>query len=78
MLTHYNTNLDAYVIQWTNAMAPAAKLPIGTFQAWIFANGTVGYVYRDLYGIEQALGSSAVAGECEARHWLLRCVRDNR
>lgn len=62
MLTHHDTKLGAYVIQWTNVMTPAAKLPIGTFQAWLFANGTVGYVYRDLYGIEHALGSSAVAG----------------
>lgn len=63
VLTHHDTKLDAYVIQWTNAMSPASKLPIGTFQAWLFPNGTVGYVYRDLYGSEQALGSSAAVGE---------------
>lgn len=67
VLTHHDTKHGAYVIQWTNVMTPASKLPIGTFQAWLFANGTVGYVYRDLYGTEQALGSSAVVGEWRRR-----------
>ena len=63
VLTRHDTALGAFVIQWTNAMTPASKLPVGTFQAYLFPNGTVGYVYRDLYGTEQALGSSAVVGE---------------
>lgn len=63
VLTHHDTKRGAFVVQWTNVMAPASQLPIGTFQAWLFPNGALGYVYRDLYSTEQALGSSAVVGE---------------
>lgn len=62
MLTRHDVKLGAYVIQWSNVMTPASRLPVGTFQLYLFPNGTVGYVYRDLYGTEQALGTSAVAG----------------
>jgi hypothetical protein len=44
-------------------MSPSSALPLGTFQALLFANGTAGFVYRDLYGTEQALGAGAVVGE---------------
>jgi len=63
VLTRHDAGLGTFVIQWTNVMAPSSKLPLGTFQAYLFPNGTVGYVYRDLYGTDQALGSSAVVGE---------------
>lgn len=77
VLTRHDEALDAFVIQWSNMMAPAGKLPLGTFQAYLFPNGTVGYVYRDLYGTEQALGSSAVIGEATVSgrigFWLGGC-----
>lgn len=63
MLTHHDAALGAFIIQWTNVVFANSPLLLGTFQAYLFRNGTVGYVYRDLYGTEQALGTSAVVGE---------------
>lgn len=47
-------------------MFAGRSTPLGTFQAYIFHNGTVGYVYRDLFGDEESLGSGAVIGDNES------------
>lgn len=62
VLTHHDLATDAFVIQWTNVMFPSSSVPLGTFQAHIWRNGTIGYVYRDLYGTDLSLGTSAVVG----------------
>lgn len=63
VLSYHDKQLDAYVIQWTNVMFPNSPIPLGTFQAFLFQNGSIGYVYRDLFGFDQGLGSSAVIGK---------------
>lgn len=45
-------------------MISGRNTPVGTFQAYVFANGTLGYVYRDLFGSDEALGGGAIIGAC--------------
>eukprot|EP00775_Hariotina_reticulata_P011554 gene11554-11697_t len=62
VLTYYDKARGALVIQWSNVMFPTSTVPMGTFQAHIFRNGSIGYVYKDLYGVDRSLGSSATIG----------------
>lgn len=63
VLTHYDTAREVFIIQWSNVMFSTSSMPLGTFQAHIFRNGSIGYVYKDLYGVDRSLGSSATIGE---------------
>lgn len=62
VLTYRDDRLGAFVVQWTDAVAPSGGLPLGTFQAFLFPNGTVGLAYRELYGADTALGATGVVG----------------
>ncbi|KAF6253327.1 hypothetical protein COO60DRAFT_430002 [Scenedesmus sp. NREL 46B-D3] len=62
VLTHHNKQLGVFVIQWTNVMVPSNPMLLGTFQAYLFQNGSIAYVYRDMFGSEQGLGGSAIIG----------------
>jgi hypothetical protein len=64
VLIHYDQQLGVFIIQWTNVMTPSNPMLLGTFQAQLFRNGSIAYVYRDMFGSEQGLGSSAIIGMC--------------
>lgn len=53
-------------------MFSGSNTPMGTFQTYVFQNGTLGYVYRDVFGADASLGSEAIIGE--ERLWC-DCIR---
>jgi hypothetical protein len=63
VLTHHDEQLGAFIIQWTNVMTPSNPMLLGTFQAYLFRNGSIAYVYRDMFGSEQGLGGSTIIGK---------------
>ena len=53
---------DTYLIQWTNAGFYYTDAPLGTFQLWLFRNGSIGLFYNSLMGSQASFGESATIG----------------
>ena len=53
---------DTFIIQWTNMGFYGTNVPLGTFQAALFANGTINMDYITLMGSATSFGSSATIG----------------
>lgn len=61
-LTSSSTSEATFIVQWTDMLFFGTTLPLGTFQTWLFSNGSIGFRYPLLMGSSRSFGSTSTIG----------------